>query len=86
MAFQQKSNDKKFNYSQCGECGNITPVNVWGVCGECHERDQLMFEKVRDKVSLTDVLTPEELKERTGVPEKTIKRWIAAGRFRISSS
>lgn len=67
---------------QCGICNCLLPSNnVSGVCSDCWEKDDELFDKVRSVMKFGEKFLPEVLSEKTGVDIKHIKRWARQGRF-----
>lgn len=68
--------------SQCEMCGGLmgTPTST-GVCSDCWDKDEEMYQKVKSNMKFGQKLFPEELANKTGVDIKHIQRWINQGRF-----
>ena len=68
--------------TQCGICNCLLPANnTSGVCNDCWEKDDAMFDKVRSVMKFGEKFLPEVLSEKTGVDMKHIQRWARQGRF-----
>jgi len=68
--------------SQCGICNCLLPSNnTTGVCSDCWEKDDEMFDKVRSAMKFGEKFLPEVLSEKTGVEMKHLQRWARQGRF-----
>ena len=78
-------NTKQFNYINCGICGEITSANLYGVCDGCMDEDRKLFEMLRNTIGLSQHVTFDDIRHRTGIPAKTIQRWIDTGRFKLMS-
>jgi hypothetical protein len=73
--------DKK-KLTKCGMCSKITPTNtLTGVCKECFEEDERLFNRARNAMSFGEKITPAELAGKTGISIHHINRWITRGRF-----
>jgi len=71
---------KKLN--QCGLCNSLMAVsNTRGVCSDCWEKDDILFDKVRDVMKFGERFVPEVLAEKSGVDIKHLNRWYQIGRF-----
>lgn len=68
--------------TQCGICNCLLPTsNNTGVCGDCWEKDDMLFDKVRSAMKFGEKFLPEVLADKTGVDIKHIQRWARQGRF-----
>jgi NMD protein affecting ribosome stability and mRNA decay len=66
---------------QCEMCGALTIPTPHGVCGDCLDEDQKLYEKARDSIKFGESVTPEIIQQRTGIELKHIRRWIKYGRL-----
>ena len=55
--------------------------NTRGVCSDCFDKDDELFDKVRSVMKFGEKFMPEALSEKTGVDIKHIQRWARLGRF-----
>jgi hypothetical protein len=68
--------------SQCEMCGALMGMPTSsGVCSDCWDKDEDMYQKVKSNMKFGEKLLPEELSAKTGVDIKHIQRWAAQGRF-----
>ncbi len=75
-----QQNQKKLN--QCEYCrALIGGSNPMGVCKDCTEVDEKLFDKARNHLGFGQQISPEELAEKSGVDLKHIERWAHVGRF-----
>ena len=71
---------KKLN--QCGLCNCLlATTNIRGVCSDCWEKDDELFDKVRNAMKFGEKFAPDVLAEKTGVEMKHFQRWTRLGRF-----
>lgn len=71
---------KKIN--QCALCNELMPAsNIKGVCPDCWEKDDEMFDKVRNVMKFGERFIPEALAEKSGVDVKHLNRWYKLGRL-----
>lgn len=73
----------KDKFIVCDICGEIAPQNLYGVCKDCIEEDQRMFESVKKVMGFGEKITLDIISQRTGVSQKNIKRWIKQGRLQV---
>jgi hypothetical protein len=73
--------NEKRNLMQCEMCGALTLPNQLKICRDCIPEDQRLFEKARESMSFGESLTIDEISKRTGIEEKTIRRWVKTGRL-----
>ncbi len=68
--------------SKCEVCGTLMGgFSSTGVCADCWDKDEQMFQKVRGAMKFGQRLLPDELSTQTGVEIKHINRWMQQGRF-----
>jgi hypothetical protein len=68
--------------NQCGLCNTfIAANNTRGVCPDCWDADDELFEKVRNVMKFGEKFIPEVIAEKTGVDIQHISRWARIGRF-----
>jgi hypothetical protein len=68
--------------AKCEMCGTLMTGNVsTGVCQDCWDKDEEMFQKVKSAIKFGQRVLPDELATKTGVELKHINRWIQQGRF-----
>ncbi len=68
--------------SQCAMCGSLMSIpTASGVCSDCWDKDEEMYQKVKSTMKFGQKLLPEELASKTGVDIKHIQRWMVQGRF-----
>jgi hypothetical protein len=71
---------KKLN--QCGLCNVLIAANnMRGVCSDCWDKDDELFESVRSVMKFGEKFVPEVIAEKSGVELKHITRWARIGRF-----
>ncbi len=78
------STDKsKFNFIKCGLCGTLTSntIGAYGVCPNCIAEDQRLYTIARDSMGLNRNISIAELRQKTGIEEKILQRWVDTGRF-----
>jgi len=63
----------------CG--GLMSPPTSTGVCKDCWDKDEEMFNKARAAMRFGEKLLPEDLSAKTGIDMKHIQRWTSQGRF-----
>lgn len=72
--------------ANCAQCGRLYAKVIRSVCDVCYKEDEKMFETVykfvRKKANREASIL--EVSEATGVPEKTILRFVKEGRLRAS--
>jgi len=74
----------KGKFMTCGICGVIAGSSTYGVCPNCMQEDQKLFEVVRDAIKVNEIVTMETIRKKTGIDTKTIKRWVDTGRLKLS--
>lgn len=63
-------------------CNKVMPTNtLTGVCKECFDEDEKLFNKARNSMNFGEKVTPTELADKTGIGIHHINRWISRGRF-----
>lgn len=68
--------------NQCGLCSSLMATsNTRGVCSDCFDKDDELYDKVRNVMKFGERFAPEALSEKTGVDIKHINRWANQGRF-----
>lgn len=70
--------------AKCEVCGSLMPGHLSsgsGVCQDCWDKDEEMFQKAKGAIKFGQRVLPEELSSKTGIDLKHINRWIAQGRF-----
>ncbi|MGM7702921.1 TIGR03826 family flagellar region protein [Pseudalkalibacillus sp. Hm43] len=72
--------------ANCAQCGRLFAKVVRSVCDVCYQEEEKMFETVykfiRKKANREASII--EVSQATGVPEKTIIRFVREGRLRAS--
>ena len=70
---------------QCPMCGEIVAqLTGFGVCSDCVDKDRELFDEVKSSMSLGQIMTIEDLSERSEVDAKHIRRWIKTGRLALA--
>ena len=68
--------------AKCEICGDLMAGGVTaGVCKECWDKDEEMFQKVKSAIKFGQKVLPDELAAKTGIELKHINRWAQNGRF-----
>lgn len=68
--------------NQCELCNVLIPTNTSrGVCSDCWDKDDELFENVRNVMKFGEKFIPEVIAEKSGVDIKHINRWARIGRF-----
>jgi len=76
------STTKLKRLSQCAMCNALMSMPTSsGVCGDCWEKDEQLFQKAKSHIKFGERLLIEELSGKSGVDLKHIQRWIEQGRF-----
>lgn len=73
-------------YRVCKECGRFFEKNGSILCGMCYTRDQKQYEKVRQFVRSHINTTVLEVVNATGVPLRTVLRYIESGMVEYAPS
>jgi hypothetical protein len=63
-------------------CGALMGVpTASGVCSDCWDKDEEMYQRAKSVLKFGQRVFPEELSSKTGIDIKHIQRWIEQGRF-----
>jgi hypothetical protein len=63
----------------CGGLINL-PTSA-GICKDCWDKDEELFNRARAAMRFGEKLLPEDLSAKTGIDMKHIQRWTNQGRF-----
>lgn len=72
--------------AHCENCGNVFVKTIRDICHNCYLKEEKMFDKVYAflRVKENRSATLQEVHEATGVPERTIMRFVKEGRLRTA--
>ena len=62
----------------------VAQLTGFGVCTDCVEQDRQLFNDVKTSMSLGQIMTIEDLSEKSQVDAKHIRRWIRTGRLALA--
>jgi hypothetical protein len=80
VGYKQMLQSKKI--SKCGLCDALIAANnMRGVCTDCWDKDDELYESVRSVMKFGEKFIPELISEKSGVDLKHIIRWSLIGRF-----
>lgn len=69
------------NLSNCPQCGKVYVKNSYNICPSCLREVEEQYDKCVEYLRNNRACTLNELSEATGVPVKTIIRFIREGRI-----
>lgn len=69
------------NLRNCVQCGKVFVYISRNICPECMDKEELMFEKVRDYLKENPGARIMEVNEKTEVPEDKIIKFLRDGRI-----
>jgi hypothetical protein len=68
--------------SLCPICNKLmSGPTIRGVCFECFDEDERMFQELKSIIQIGQKLGLFELSDRSGIQPKHIKRWIDLGKL-----
>lgn len=68
--------------SLCPICNKLmSGQTIRGVCFECFDEDERMFQELKSIIQIGQKLGLFELSDRSGIQPKHIKRWIDLGKL-----
>ena len=68
----------------CINCGKVHTLPA-KMCKECREKEQKLYQKVREFLWKNPNSTVDEIHEKTGVSKKKIIKYVKEGRFEVTA-